>query len=111
MRDGELNDLYCSPNINRVIKSRIMRWAGHVERMGEKRAVYRVFVGKPDGDTGLDGNIILRWIFRKWNVGGMDWIELAQDTDRRRALVHAVMNLRVPQNAGNFLTGCKPVSF
>ena len=48
------------------------------------------------GDPGADGRIILRWIFRKWDVGGMDWIELAQDRDRWRALVNAVMNLRVP---------------
>jgi len=48
------------------------------------------------GDLGIDGRIILRWIFRKWGVGCMDWIELAQDRDRWRALVNAVMNLRVP---------------
>ena len=48
------------------------------------------------GDPGIDGRIILRWIFRKCNVGGMDWIELAQDRDRWRAFVKAVMNLRVP---------------
>ena len=47
------------------------------------------------GDPGVDGRIILRWVFRKWNVGGMDWIELAQDRDRLWALVNAVMNLRV----------------
>jgi len=58
------------------------------------------------GDPGVGGRIILRWIFRKWDVGGMDWIELAQDRDRWRALVNAVMN-----NAGKFLTNCKPVSF
>ena len=63
------------------------------------------------GDPGLDGRVILRWIFRKWDVGGMDWIELAQDRDRWRAFVNAVMNLRVPSNAGNFLTSLKPVSF
>jgi hypothetical protein len=55
------------------------------------------------GDPGVDGRIILKWIFKK-RGGGMDWIELAQDRDRWRALVNAVMNLRVPQNAGNFLT-------
>jgi len=48
------------------------------------------------GDPGLDGRIILRWIFGKWDVGVMDWIYLAQDRDRWRALVNAVMNLRVP---------------
>ena len=56
-------------------------------------------------DAGVGGRIILIWIFRKWNGGrAMDWIELAQDKGRFRALVNAVMNLRVPQNAGNFLT-------
>ena len=48
------------------------------------------------GDQDVDGNIILRWIFRKWDVGGMKWIELAQDRDRWRTLVNSVMNLRVP---------------
>jgi len=51
------------------------------------------------GNPGVDGRIILRWIFRKWDVGGMDWIELAQDRDRWRALVNAVMNHWVPYNA------------
>ena len=48
------------------------------------------------GDQDVHGSIILRWIFRKWDVGDMDWIELALDRDRWRALVNAVMNLRVP---------------
>ena len=48
------------------------------------------------GDTGTDGRMILRWIFRKWDVGVIDWIELAQDRGRWRALVNAVMDLRVP---------------
>ena len=56
------------------------------------------------GDPGLDGRIILRWFFRKWDVGGRDWTDLAQDRDWWPALVSAVMNLRVPLNAGNFLT-------
>ena len=75
----ELNDLYSSPNIVRVIKSRRLRWAGHVARMGEERGVYRVLVGKPEGrnhwgDLGVDGWIILRWISRSWDVG--IWIGL-----------------------------------
>jgi hypothetical protein len=74
-------------------------WAGSV--YGEGRGVYRVLVGKPRerdhcGDPGIDGSIILRRIYRKWNVGGMDWIELAQNRDRWRALVNAIMKLRVP---------------
>jgi len=54
-------------------------------------------------NPGVDGKIILRWMFRKW-VGGMDWIDLGQNRDRWRGLVRAVMNLRVPQNARNFVT-------
>ena len=69
----EPNDLYSSPNIVRVIKSRRMRWAGHVARMGEERGLYRVLVGKPEGrnqwrDLGIDGWIILGWISRWWDV-------------------------------------------
>jgi len=62
-------------------------------------------------DPGLDGRIILRWIFRKWDVGGMDWIDLAEDMDRWRTLVNAVTNPGIPQNTENFLTSCKPGSF
>ena len=70
LHNEELNDLYSSLNIVRVIKSRRMKWAGHVARMGERRRVYRVLVGIPEekdnfGDPGVDGKIILRWIFRK----------------------------------------------
>jgi len=92
----KLNDLYSSPNIIRAIKSRRMRWAGHVACMEEKRGAYRVLVGKPEGKrplekTRLDGRIILRLIFTKWD-GGMDWNDLAQDRDRWQALVNAVLN-------------------
>ena len=103
-----LYDLYSSPNIVRVIKSRRMRWAGHVVRMGEKRGVYRVLVGKPEGRRPL-GRPRLRWVdnnrtdLHEVGCGYMDWIRLAQDRDRWRTLVSAVMNLR--------LTSCKPVSF
>jgi hypothetical protein len=66
----ELNDLYSSPNIVRVIKSRRMGWVGHVACMGEGRGFYRVLVGKPEGKRplGRPRRIILRWIFRKWDV-------------------------------------------
>jgi hypothetical protein len=76
--------------------------------MGEKRGAYRILVGRPEGrhhlgDPGVDGRILLKRVFKKWD-GGMDWIQLAQDKDRWLALVNAVMNLRVPSNAGKFLT-------
>ena len=81
LHNEELNDLYSSPNIVRVIKWRRMRWAGNVARMGEERGVYRVLVGKPKGkrplgDLGVDVWIILGWISRRWNVGiwtGLGW--------------------------------------
>ena len=55
-------------------------------------------------DPGVDGRILLRLVFRKWDVGGMEWIDLARYRDRRQALVKAIMNLLLPQNAGNFRT-------
>ena len=97
----ELNDLYCSPNIVRVIKSRRMRWAGHVARMGEERGAYRVLVGKTDGKRSL-GRRRRRWVdnirmdLQEVGCGYVDWIGLAQDRGRWRTLVSAVTNLRVP---------------
>jgi hypothetical protein len=84
-----------------MIKSRRMIWAGHVSRMGERRGVFRVLVGKYEGKRPL-GRPRRRWGYNiKMNLqeagcGDMDWIELTQDRGRRRALLNAVMNLRVP---------------
>ena len=108
LRSAELNDLYSSNNNIREIVSIVMRWAGHVARIGDRRGAYRILVGRRDRNNhlveiGIDERIILRWIFRKWD-GGTDWIDLAQNRDRWWALVKAIMNIRVPQNAGNFLT-------
>ena len=116
LHNEELNFLYSSPNIVRVIKSRRMRWVGHVARMGEERGLYRVLVGKPEGRRPL-GRPRRRWVhnirmdFREVGCGYMDWTGLVQDRDSWRTLVSVVMNLRVPWYAGNLLTTCKPVSF
>jgi hypothetical protein len=94
----ELRDLYSLPNIVQVVKSRRMRWAGHVARMGEGRGVHRVLVGKPEGKRPL-GRPRRRWEDTKMDIQevgeGGDWMELAQDRDRWRALVNTVMNFRV----------------
>jgi hypothetical protein len=90
-----------SPNIIRTIKSRRMRWAGHVARIGEKRNAYRILVGNPEGRRPL-GRPRRRWVdiikmdLREIGWDGVDWVDLAQDRDQWRALVNTVMNLRVP---------------
>ena len=100
LHNEELNDLYSSNNSVRVIKSR-MRWAGHVARMGEDRAVYKFLVAKPEGWRPL-GRPRRRWVdnismdFQEVGCGYMGWIGLAHNRDSMRMLVSAVMNLQVP---------------
>jgi hypothetical protein len=99
LHNEELNTLHSSPDIIRKIKSRRMRWAGHVARMGEERKVYKVLVGKPEGKRPFGRPR------HRWKVGirrdlmeidwGVEWIQLAQDRDWWGAVVNAVMNLRV----------------
>jgi hypothetical protein len=108
LHNEELRDLYSSPSIIRIIKSRRMRWAGHVARMGRRRRRRRrrrtrmdYWWGKPEGKRPL-GRPRCRWVDNirmdlgevEW--GDVDWIGLAQDRNRRRALVKFLLNLRVP---------------
>ena len=94
-------ELYSLPNIVRVVKLRRMRWAGHVAHMGEDRGVHRVLVGKPEGKRPL-GKPRRRWEdnikmdLQEAGGGHGDWMELAQDSDRWRALVGTVREFRVP---------------
>jgi hypothetical protein len=100
MHNGELHDLYSSPNVVRVIKSRRMWWAGHVARMGEGRGVYRILVGRPEGKSAMrrpkrrwEDNI--KMDLRERGIDGANWIRLAQDRVQWRAFVNTMMNLRV----------------
>ncbi|KAJ4433434.1 hypothetical protein ANN_15732 [Periplaneta americana] len=101
LHNTELHALYSSPDIIRNIKSRRLRWAGHVARMGESRNTYRVLVGRPEGKRPL-GRPRRRWEdnikmdLREVGYGDREWINLAQDRDQWRAYVRAAMNLRVP---------------
>jgi hypothetical protein len=97
----ELRDLYSSPSIIRIIKSRRMRWVGHVARMGEKRNAFRLLVRKPEGKRPLarprrrwEDNIRMDLGEVGWS--DVDWIGLARDRNRWRALVNSVLKLRVP---------------
>ena len=101
LHNEELNDLYPSPNIVRVIKSRRMRWVGHVALMSEERGAYRALLRKPEGKRPLGrprrrcvDNI--RMDLQEVGCGYVHWIGLAQDRDRWRTLVSAAMNLGVP---------------
>jgi hypothetical protein len=110
LHNKELHDLYSSPSIMRIIKSRRIRWAGHVARMGENRNAYRLLVGKPEGKRPL-GRPRRRWVdnirldLGEVGWGDVDWIDLAKDRNRWRALVNSVLNLRVPRNAGKLSSG------
>jgi len=101
LHNEELNDLYSLPSIVQVVKSTRMRWAGHVARMGENRGVHRVLVGKPEGKRPLgrprrrrEDNI--KMDLQEIGGGRGDWMELAQDRERWRALVATVRDFRVP---------------
>jgi hypothetical protein len=101
LHNDKLHSLYSSLKIITVIKSRRMRWAGHVARMGEGRGVYRVLVGRPEGKTPL-GRPRRRWgdnikmDLREIRIDGANWIQLAQNRVQWRVCVNMVMNLRVP---------------
>jgi hypothetical protein len=101
LHNDEIHSLYSSPNIVRVIKSRRIRWAGHVARMVEGRGVYRILVGRPESKRQLErprrrweNNIKLD--LREIGIDGANWIRLAQDRVQWRAFVNTVIDLRVP---------------
>jgi hypothetical protein len=101
LHNDELHNLYSSPNIVRVVKSRRLNWAGHVARIGEGRGVSRVLIGRPEGKRPLvrprrrwEDNIKMG--LREIGIDGANWIRLAQDRVQWRACVNTVMNLRVP---------------
>jgi hypothetical protein len=101
LHNDELHNLYSLPNIAKVIKSRRMRWVGHVAHLGEGTGVYRVLVGRPDGKRPLgtprhrlEDNIKLNLV--EIGIDGVNWIRFAQDRVQWRAFVNMVINLPVP---------------
>jgi hypothetical protein len=116
LHSGELHNLCASLHIVRVIKSRRMRWAGHVARIGAMRNEYKILVGKPEGKRPL-GRPRCPWKdniridIREIEWEGVYWMHRAQDRVQWRALVHTVTNLRVPKKARNFLTSSATTSF
>jgi hypothetical protein len=101
LHNEELNDLFSSPNVDQVIRSRRIGWDGHVARMGDIRGVYRVLMGKPEGKRAFGSPISrrednIKMYLKEVRRGDMDWIDLAQKRDGWRALVNAVMSFRVP---------------
>jgi hypothetical protein len=101
LHNDELHNLYSSADIIRVIKSRGMRWAGHVARMGEWRDVYRILVWRPESKRPLE-RPRYRWEdnikmdIREIGIDGANWIQLAQDRVQCQACVNTAINLRVP---------------
>jgi hypothetical protein len=101
LHNEELHDLYSSPSIIRIIKSRRMRWAGHVAGMGEKMNAYRLLVGKPEEKRPV-GRSRRRWVdnirmdLGEVGWGYVGWIGLTKDRNRWKAVVNSVLNLRVP---------------
>jgi hypothetical protein len=88
--------LYSSPSTIRIIKSRRMRWAGHVAQLGEKRNACRILVGKPEGKRPLR-RPRYRWVDKiRMDLGEIGWDGVDQDRDQWRVLVNTVLNLRVP---------------
>jgi hypothetical protein len=101
LHSEELHNLYCSPNVIRIMKSRRMNGAGHVARMGEKRNAYRILVGKPEVKGPLEGlrhkwEDNIKMDLRGIGWSSMNWIDFAQDRDQWKDVLNTVMNLRVP---------------
>jgi hypothetical protein len=103
LHNKELHKLHSSPSIIKMIKSRRIRWTGHIARMGEKRTTYRLVVGKLEGKKPL-GRPRRGWVdttqmnLRDIGQGGLDYIDVAQDRDQWRDLVNTVMNVRVHES-------------